>query len=111
MRMYAEISLNKPVAGKRPMEDHAAVNFVFPMDYYIEQCAQALLLTHSELHLVMLRSVMPIEAFRVLCVHRRQKLVKRQRPHVSYMHKRHEIFIVTCGFILGIGRKHKIGAI
>ena len=68
MRMYAEISLNKPVAAKRPMEDHAAVNFVFPMDYYIERCAQALLLTHNELHLVMLRSVMPIEAFRVLYI-------------------------------------------
>ena len=66
MRAYAEISLNKSMTAKRPMEDRAAFNFIFPMDYYIERCAQALLLTYSEVDLVMLRSVMPttiIEAF------------------------------------------------
>lgn len=67
--MYAEISLNKPVAAKRPMENLAAVNFVLPLVYYIEQHAQALLLTHSEVDLVMLRSIMPTaitEGFKVL---------------------------------------------
>ena len=69
MRMYAEIFLNKPVAAKRPMENPVRVNFAFPNDYYIEQHAQVLLLTHIEVDLVMLRSIMPtaiIEEFKML---------------------------------------------
>ena len=69
MRMYAEISLNKPVAAKRPMENLAAVNVLLPMDYYIGQHAQALLLIDSEVDLMMLRSIMSvaiIEGFKIL---------------------------------------------
>ena len=69
MRTYAEISLNKPVAAKKPMENPVTVNFAFPNDYCIEQHAQALLLTHSEVDSMMLRSIMPtaiIEGFKML---------------------------------------------
>ena len=83
----------------------------FSMEYYIEQHAQASLLTRNELNLVMLGCIMSTTRGDKEVVHRRHQPVKMQRPRAHYMHNGCVVCKVTFGFIFGVGMKHKIQAI
>lgn len=82
---------------------------LFTEEYYVTFRAQASFLTHEQLDLVLLGSVMSTVSDGDV-VAGRHKPAKRQRTALTYMHKGHHLCRSTFNFLYGVG-KHRVPAI
>lgn len=85
---------------------------LFPLEHYIEMRAQVSLLTHQELDLLLLGSIMTtIENHEETSVRGRHKPIKRQRITSHYMHQGYHVCTKTYSFLYGIGENHRLKAL
>ena len=83
---------------------------LFPLDYYISHRLQATELTHNELDLVIMGSLMSVVNMGGNIKDGKHKPVKRKRTFCNFQHNGHQVCQVTYRFLLGI-RKHRLKAI
>lgn len=83
---------------------------IFPLDYYISHRLQAADLTHSELDLVMMGSLMSFVSMSDNIKDGHHKPVKRKHTFCNYQHNGNQVCQVTYRFLLGVG-KHRLKAI
>ena len=73
--------------------------------------SQVSLLTHQELDLLLLGSIMTtIENHEVTSVHGRHKPIKKQRITSHYMHQGYHVCTKTNSFLYDIGENHRLKA-
>ena len=80
----------------------------FSAEYIIEMRAQASLLTHDELDMVILGSLMTTLNRSENIVDGRHKPKKRERDYSDYTHNCLSVCTVTFGFLYGIGSKKRL---
>ena len=83
---------------------------LFSLDYYISHRLQATELTHNELDLVIVGSLMSVVNMGDNIKDGKHKSVKRKRTFCDFQHNGHRVCQVTYRFLLGIG-KHRLKAI
>lgn len=83
---------------------------IFPLDYYVSHRLQAADLTHNELDLVIMGSLMSVVNKGNDIKDGKHKPVKRKRTLCNFQHNGHPVCQVTYRFLLGIG-KHRLKAI
>lgn len=85
---------------------------LFPLEHYIDMRSQASLMTHQELDLVLLGSLMTTLHDHDTTVARgRHKPAKRTKITSHFMHNGYHVCINTFAFLFGIGANHRIKAI
>ena len=84
--------------------DGKACSDLFPLDHYIELRAQASFLTHDELDLTLMGSIMSTLLTEDVAWDR-HKPTKRSRLRQVYMHNGHTVCRTTFMFLCGIGKK------
>ena len=85
---------------------------LFTVDHYILLRAQSALLTHDELDMVLLGSIMSTTLDNSHCIRDgRHKDAKRRKVSSNFMHHGHNICKVTFAFLYGIGINHRVLAI
>ena len=89
--------------------DGKPCSLLFTKEYYATFRSQTSFLTHEQLDLVLLGSVMSTVSDGDVTAGR-HKPAKRQRTALSYMHKGHHLCRATFNFLYGIG-KHRVPAI
>ena len=82
----------------------------FPLEHYVTHRMQAAELTHNELDLVILGSLMSIINTGNNIKDGAHKPVKRKRTFLSFQHNGYQVCQVTYRFLFGIG-KHRLKAI
>ncbi|XP_065901333.1 uncharacterized protein [Dysidea avara] len=83
----------------------------FTTEHLIEMRAQASLMTHDELDMVILGSLMTTLNRSENIIDGRHKAKRRQRNYSDYMHNRVPVCSVTFGFLYGIGPKTRLQSI
>lgn len=83
---------------------------IFPLEYYVSHRLQAADLTHNELDLVIMGSLMSVVNKGNDIKDGKHKPVKRKRTLCNFQHNGHPVCQVTYRFLLGIG-KHRLKAI
>ena len=85
---------------------------LFPLEHFVEMCSQASLMTHQELDLVLLGSLMTtLHNHDTTAARGRHKPAKRIKITSHFMHNRYHVCINTFAFLFGIGANHRIKAI
>lgn len=83
---------------------------LFSLDYYISHRLQAADLSHNELDLVIMGSLMSVVNTANSIKDGRHKSVKRKRTFCNFHHNGYQVCQVTYRFLFGIG-KHRLKAI
>ena len=87
-------------------------SFLFTVDHYILLRAQSALLTHDELDMVLLRSIMSTTLDDSHSIRdSRHNDAKKQKVSSNLMHHGHNVCKVTFAFLYGIGINHRVLAI
>ena len=85
---------------------------LFPLEHYINMRAQVSLLSHHELDLLLLGSIMTtIENHDETSVRGRHKPLKRKRITSHYMHEGYHVCTKTYAFLYGIEENHRLKAL
>ena len=85
---------------------------LFPLEHFAEMRSQAFLMTHQELDLVLLGSLMTtLHDHEDTVARGRHKPVKRKKITSHFMHNGYHVCINTFAFLYGIGANHRIKAI
>jgi len=85
---------------------------LFPLEHYITLHAQSAILTHNEVDMVLLGSVMSTTLNDTHSVKDgRHKSAKRSKVSSNFMHHGHNMVKPTFSFLYGIGINHRIVAI
>ncbi|XP_065884511.1 uncharacterized protein [Dysidea avara] len=95
----------KLAVGDRPCST------LFTAEYYRDIRAQAALLSHEQLDMVILGSIMSTISTDEDIVHGRHKIEKRSRYRTEHMHNGHQVCAATFAFLLGVGPKYKLQAL
>ena len=84
---------------------------LFPLEHYVDMRGQASLMTHQELDLVLLGSLMTtIHDHDTTVARGRHKPAKRAKITSHFMHNGYHVCINTFAFLFGIGANHRIKA-
>ena len=85
---------------------------LFSLEHYVDMRGQASLMTHQELDLVLLGSLMTtLHDHDTTVVRGRHKPAKRTKITSHFMHNGYHVCINTFAFLFGIGANHRIKAI
>ena len=85
---------------------------LFTVEHLVDMRGQASLMTHQELDLVLLGSLMTtLHDHDADVIRGRHKPTKRARISSNFMHKGYHVCINTFAFLFGIGANHRIKAI
>ena len=104
-------SVNVPVGARKQMANHVASS-LFTLEHFVDMRSQASLMTHQELDLVILGSLMTtLHDHETAVAHGRHKPSKRSKVTSHFMHNQYHVCINTFAFLFGIGDNHRIKAI
>ena len=91
--------------------DGKPCNSLFTLEHFVDMRGQASLMTHQELDLVLLGSLMTTLHDHDAVTRGRHKPTKRARITSHFMHKGYHVCINTFAFLFGIGANHRIKTI
>ena len=111
VRTYVKIFTSVPANAKR-LTAIKPCSLLFPLEHFVDMCSQASVMTHQELDLVLMGSLMTTLHDHDTTVARgRHKPVRRAKITSHFMHNRYHMCMHTFAFLFGIGTNHCIKAI